>query len=218
MSNDFQLNAMAREDMGKGASRRLRRLANQVPAIIYGGQQAPQNISLAHNELEHALDNEAFYSHIITLNVAGESEQVILKDVQRHPSKPTIMHADFLRVSKTHKLHTKVPIHFVNEDTCVGVKPGGGIISRTMTELDIFCLPADLPEFIELDVAAVEIGDILHISDIKLPSGVESVALSHGEEHDLPVFTVNKPKAAATEEDIAEEEGDTTEESNGDEE
>ena len=165
MSNDFQLNAQAREDMGKGASRRLRRLANQVPAIIYGGQKAPQSISLAHNELKHALENEAFYSHIITLDLAGDSQQVILKDVQRHPSKPLILHADFLRVSKTHKLHTKVPIHFINEDTCVGVKPGGGIVSRTMTELDISCLPADLPEFIELDVAAVEIGDILHISD-----------------------------------------------------
>ena len=219
MSNDFQLNAMAREDMGKGASRRLRRLANQVPAIIYGGQKAPQSISIAHNELKHALENEAFYSHIITLDLAGGSQQVILKDVQRHPSKPVILHVDFLRVSKTHKLHTKVPIHFINEDTCVGVKPGGGIISRTMTELDISCLPADLPEFIELDVAAVEIGDILHISDIKLPSGVESVALSHGEEHDLPVFTVNKPKSAATEEDLADEVADTTtEESNGDEE
>ncbi len=204
MSNDFQLNAKARNDMGKGASRRLRRLANEVPAIIYGGKKDPQNISLTHNTLEHALDNEAFYSHIITLDVDGKTEDVILKDVQRHPAKPVILHVDFLRVSKTQKLHTKVPLHFINEDTCVGVKMSGGNISRSMTELDISCLPADLPEYIEVDVAEVDIGQILHISDIKLPKGVESVGLSHGEEHDLPIFTVNKPKAVVEETDEVE--------------
>ncbi len=207
MSNDFQLNAMVRNDMGKGASRRLRREANLVPAIVYGGSQEPQNISITHNELAHALQNEAFYSHIITINVDGSSQEVILKDVQRHPAKPVVLHADFLRVSKTHKLHTKVPLHFINEDICAGVKTGGGLISHSMTELDISCLPADLPEYIEVDVSAVEIGQILHISDITLPSGVESVALSHGEDHDLPIFTVSKPKGSA--EDTAEgEEGE----------
>jgi len=207
MSNDFQLNAMVRNDMGKGASRRLRREANLVPAIVYGGSQEPQNISITHNELAHALQNEAFYSHIITINVDDSSQEVILKDVQRHPAKPVVLHADFLRVSKTHKLHTKAPLHFINEDICAGVKTGGGLISHSMTELDISCLPADLPEYIEVDVSAVEIGQILHISDIKLPSGVESVALSHGEDHDLPIFTVSKPKGSA--EDAAEgEEGE----------
>ena len=201
MSNDFQLNATVRNDMGKGASRRLRRLANQVPAIIYGGKSAPQNISLGQHELAHALDNEAFYSHIITLDVEGKKQEVILKDLQRHPAKPVILHVDFLRVSKTQKLHTKVPIHFINEDTCVGAKLGGGNISHSMNELDIACLPADLPEYLEVDVAAVEIGQILHISDITLPKGVESVELSHGEEHDLPIFTVNKPKAIVEEVD-----------------
>jgi len=204
MSNDFQLYAKARNDMGKGASRRLRRLANEVPAIIYGGKKDPQNISLTQNTLEHALDNEAFYSHIITLDVDGKTEDVILKDVQRHPAKPVILHVDFLRVSKTQKLQTKVPLHFTNEDTCVGAKLSGGNISRSMTELDISCLPADLPEYIEVDVAEVDIGQILHISDIKLPKGVESVGLSHGEEHDLPIFTVNKPKAVVEETDAPE--------------
>ncbi|TNE76108.1 MAG: 50S ribosomal protein L25/general stress protein Ctc [Gammaproteobacteria bacterium] len=210
MSDDFQLNAMVRNDMGKGASRRLRREANLVPAIIYGGEKAPENISIVHNELDHALQNEAFYSHIITLKVDGAEQDVILKDVQRHPSKPVVLHADFLRVSKTQKLHTKVPLHFVNEETCTGVKMGGGIISHNMTELDISCLPADLPEYIEVDVSDVELGGVLHISDIKMPSGVESVALSHGEEHDLPIFTVNKPKggAEATEEEAGEEGGE----------
>ncbi|MDX2463550.1 MAG: 50S ribosomal protein L25/general stress protein Ctc [Porticoccus sp.] len=204
MSNDFQLNATARNDMGKGASRRLRRLAKVVPAIIYGGKNAPQNISLAQNELEHALQNEAFYSHIITLDVEGKTEDVILKDVQRHPAKPVVLHVDFLRVSKTQKLQTKVPLHFVNEEACVGVKLSGGNISHNMTELDISCLPGDLPEYIEVDVAEVEMGQILHISDITLPKGVESVGLSHGEEHDLPIFTVNKPKAATVDTEDAE--------------
>ncbi|WP_461482991.1 50S ribosomal protein L25/general stress protein Ctc [Porticoccus sp.] len=199
MSDDFKLNAMVRNDMGKGASRRLRREANLVPAIIYGGKNAPENISIASNELEHALQNEAFYSHIITISVDGNDQDVILKDLQRHPSKTVVIHADFLRVSKTQKLHTKVPLHYINEDICVGVKMGGGIISHNMTELDISCLPADLPEYIEVDVSAVDIGGVLHISDIALPSGVESVELSHGAEHDQPIFTINKPKAAVEE-------------------
>jgi large subunit ribosomal protein L25 len=212
MSNDFQLNATVRNDMGKGASRRLRRLAKVVPAIIYGGKSAPQNISLTQNELEHALENEAFYSHIITLNVEGKTEDVILKDVQRHPAKPVILHVDFFRVSKTQKLQTKVPLHFINEETCAGVKLSGGNISHSMTELDISCLPGDLPEYIEVDVEAVEIGQILHISDIKLPKGVESIGLSHGEEHDLPIFTVNKPKAVVETEDTEEPDAESQEE------
>jgi large subunit ribosomal protein L25 len=205
MSDDFKLNVKTRNDMGKGASRRLRRLANEVPAIIYGGKKAPQNISLAQNAFEKALANEAFYSHIITLDVDGKSQDVILKDLQRHPAKPIILHADFLRVSKTKKLQVKAPLHFINEDTCAGVKLGGGLISHSMTELDIACLPANLPEYIEVDVAAVEIGQVLHISDIVLPKGVESVSLSHGEGHDLPIFTINKPKEEVEEvEDTAE--------------
>lgn len=217
MSNDFKLNATVRNDMGKGASRRLRRLAKEVPAIIYGGKKDPQNISLNQNALEHALDNEAFYSHIVTLDVEGKTEDVILKDVQRHPAKPIILHVDFLRVSKTQKLHTKVPLHYINEDTCAGVKLGGGNISRSMNELDITCLPADLPEYLEVDVAEVEIGQILHISDVKLPKGVESVELSHGEEHDLPIFTVNKPKAVVEETEEAGE-ADEAPEAEGEEE
>ena len=144
----------------------------------------------------------------------GKTEDVILKDVQRHPAKPVILHVDFLRVSKTQKLQTKVPLHFINEETCVGVKLSGGNISHNMTELDISCLPGDLPEYIEVDVAEVEMGQILHISDITLPKGVESVGLSHGEEHDLPIFTVNKPKAATVETEDAEgqEEEDQEEE------
>jgi len=197
---DFVLNAKSREDMGKGASRRLRRLANQVPAIVYGGETQPTNISLLHDDIAHALENEAFYSHIITLNVeGGSSEEVILKDVQRHPSRPVILHMDFQRVDRSKKIHTKVPLHFINEEKSKGVK-AGGIVQHSMTELDIQCLPQDLPEYIEVDLLEVGLGDIVHISNIVLPKGVESVELSHGSEHDLPVASIIKTRGMAEEE------------------
>ena len=214
MSTDFTLNAKGREDTGKGASRRLRRLAEEIPAIIYGGKKAPAQISLAHKDVIKALENEGFYSQVIALNVDGKAEDVIIKDIQRHPAKAIVLHMDFLRVSKTTKLTTKIPLHFINEDTCVGVKLGGGLIAHSMTELDIQCLPKDLPEYLEVDMAEVELGQTLHISDIKLPKGVESVALSQGEDHDLPVATVNKPKAAV-EEEPADEAGAETDGAEG---
>ncbi|GAB1267603.1 50S ribosomal protein L25/general stress protein Ctc [Aurantivibrio infirmus] len=200
---DFILNAEARNVVGKGASRRLRREAQLVPAIIYGGSKKPENISVSHKDFLKHLENEAFYSHIITIQQGDSSQDVILKDLQRHPAKLKIIHADFLRVSKNKKLQTQVPLHFINEDTCVGVKTHGGIIAHTKTELEISCLPADLPEYIEVDMAAVEIGQIIHISDLTMPKGVESVELSHGPDHDLPVVTVNKPKAVSEDTDDA---------------
>ncbi len=204
MSDDFVLNAEVRDDLGKGASRRLRRLADLVPAIIYGGNKKPVSITVPHKDLIKQLENEAFYSHIIELKVGDKAENVILKDLQRHPSKDKVMHADFLRVSKTKKLKTTVPLHFINEDSCKGVKLQGGSISHAMTELEISCLPADLPEYIEVDLADAEVGQILHISDIKMPKGVESVALAHGTEYDLPVATINKAKGTADEDEEAE--------------
>lgn len=203
MATEFKLQARSREVKGKGASRRLRRLAHEVPAIVYGSEKAPQNISLSHKDVAKALENEAFYSHIIGLEVDGKSEDVILKDVQRHPAKLLILHLDFMRVSKTKKLQTRVPLHFLNEETCVGVKQSGGIVSHSLTELEVQCLPQDLPEYIEVDMAAVDIGDMVHISDLKLPAGVESTDLLHGEEHDLPVATVIKPRAVIEEDEEA---------------
>ncbi|TVZ40780.1 large subunit ribosomal protein L25 [Alteromonadaceae bacterium 2753L.S.0a.02] len=205
-AEDFKLDAQVRDDQGKGASRRLRH-ENLVPAIVYGGKKDPQNIAISHNEMIKHLENEAFYSHIISLSIAGANEDVILKDLQRHPSKPQILHADFLRVDKTQKLTTRVPLHFVNEESCKGVKLQGGAISHNLTDLEISCLPQDLPEYIEVDLKDVEVGDIVHISDLKLPSGVESVALSHGEEHDQPVATVAKARGASEGEESEEEEG-----------
>lgn len=198
-AENFTLDAEVRETAGKGASRRLRRNADLVPAIVYGGEKAPQNISIAHKELIKHLENEAFYSHIITLNVGGESESVIIKDLQRHPAKPKVLHADFMRVSKTKKIVVNVPLHFINEDKCVGVKVGGGAILHNLSQVQISCLPADLPEFIEVDLTDVDVGQTLHISDLKLPKGVESVELSHGASHDLPVVSVNKGKGGTDE-------------------
>ena len=203
MSTDFTLHAKGREDTGKGASRRLRRLAGEIPAIVYGGKKNPARIALVHKDVMKALENEAFYSHIIALDIDGKSEDVIVKDVQRHPAKAIVLHMDFLRVSKNTKLQTRVPLHFINEDICVGAKLGGGLIAHSMTELEIMCLPADLPEYLEVDMAEVDLGQTLHISDIKLPKGVESVALSHGDDHDLPIAAVNKSKAKDEDEEPA---------------
>jgi len=207
---DFVLNAKARSDIGKGASRRLRRLDNQVPAIIYGLGNAPESISLAANQLSHALENEAFYSHIIELSVDSNTQNVILKDVQRHPAKIEILHVDFLRVDLTQKLTIRVPLHFINEEECYGVKTEGGQISHSSNELEVECLPGDIPEYLEVDMIEITLGQTLHISDVKLPEGVVSVALSHGEDHDLPIAAVVKSKAIEEDEDVVDsaEEGE----------
>lgn len=205
-TEDFTLTATAREESGKGASRRLRREQGMLPAIVYGGDKAPQSITLEHKELVKHLENEAFYSHVITLKIDNTGETVILKDLQRHPAKAQVLHADFLRVSENTKLTVNAPIHFINEANSIGVKQSGGIVNHSMTQIEISCLPGALPEFIEVDLADVDVGDTVHISDIKLPEGVTSVALSHGPDHDLPVASIIKPKGSS---DDAEE---TTEE------
>lgn len=198
---DFVLKAQVRHDTGKGASRRLRRLAGQVPAIVYGGAKSPAAISLRHDDVLHALEQEAFYSHLITLEIEGiGSEEVILKDVQRHPAEPRILHLDFQRVDRSQKIHVRVPIHFLNEDKAKGVK-AGGIVQHALTELDVQCLPQDLPEFIEVDLIDLDVGDVLHISDLKLPPGVESTDLLQGPEHDLPVVSILRPRVSAEEEE-----------------
>ena len=208
MSTNFVINARSREDTGKGASRRLRRQSGEVPAIIYGGKKHAEKISILHKDITKALENEAVYSSIISLAIDGKAEDTIIKDIQRHPAKQVILHLDFLRVSKTTKLQTRVPLNFLNEDICVGVKMGGGLIAHTMTDIEVSCLPKDLPESIDVDMEEIDIGQIVHLSDIKMPSGVESVSLSQGAEYDLTVATVNKQKAADIEETIDSDESD----------
>lgn len=204
MSASFTLNASARADAGKGASRRLRRLEGRLPAVIYGGGKDAQSISLELRELNKALESEAFYSHVLTINIDGKPQQAVLKAMQRHPAKGTPMHADFLRVDATHKLHMKVPVHFLNQDTCVGVKMEGGELAIMQSEVEISCLPKDLPEFLEVDLKDVHLGTTLHLSDIKLPKGVEIPALALGHDHDQPIANVHKSRVEAEEPKAAE--------------
>ena len=201
MSNEFQLNAESRSDTGKGASRRLRRLQERVPGILYGGEAEPQMISVELRELKKALENEAFYSHILTLKVDGKDVQAVLRDLQRHPAKGVPTHADFLRVDKTHKITMNVPLHFINEAGSIGVKKQGGEIQHNISEVEVSCLPQDLPEFIEVDMAEVEMNAIVHLSDLKLPKGVELTQLALGDDHDQPVAAIHAPKVRASESD-----------------
>lgn len=187
MSASFDVIAESRSDKGKGASRRLRR-AGQVPAIVYGGKQPPAMVTLSQIQLGLQLENPAFYSHLLNLKVGEVTEQVVLKDVQRHPSKPSIQHVDFLRVSADEKLRMAVSLRFLNEETAKGVKMGGQVMEY-LSEVEISCLPKDLPETIDIDLAALDIGDIVHLSQIVLPPGV---ALAHDPDPDLPVVGIEE--------------------------
>ena len=196
---DFILNAQARTDLGKGASRRLRRLASQVPAVIYGGDKEAESVSILAKEIAKLFENEAAYSHIIELNVDGKKQNVVVKAMQRHPAKQFILHADFVRVVAGQKLTAIVPVHFINEEAPV---KKGGEISHVVNEIEVSCEAKDLPEFIEVDLAAAEIGSIIHLSDLKAPKGVEFVALAHG--NDLAVANVHAPRVAPEAEGAAE--------------
>jgi len=210
MSESFEVNVELREDLGKGASRRLRRLEDKIPGIVYGGGKKPQPLSLSHKEVIKHLEDEAFYSHILTLKAGKKAEQVILKDLQRHPFKPKITHMDFMRVSATQKLTTSVPLHFINEDICPGVKEGG-VVNHGYTTVEVSCLPKNLPEYIEIDMAEAEMDTIVHLSDIKMPKGVEIVELTHGADHDQAIATIHKARAAVST-DAEDGEEDSTEE------
>jgi large subunit ribosomal protein L25 len=194
MSDQFELNAEVRTDLGKGASRRLRRFDGMVPAIIYGGDKAPQPLSLIRKDLEKALENEAFYSHVLIVNVGKDKENAILKDLQRHPAKHRVTHVDFMRIDDNVAIRVHVPIHFLNETTCHGVKTQGGMIQHQATDIEVQCLPANIPSFIEVDMLNVQTGQIIHLSEVTLPAGVIAVALALGEDHDLAIASVIAPK------------------------
>lgn len=193
MSVTFELKAEPRGDLGKGASRRLRR-AGKVPAILYGGGQEPQPLVLNHLDILNQLKNEAVYSHVLTLNLGDRTESAVLRDLQRHPFKPTILHIDFLRVSADRKLRVHVPLHFVNEETSRGVKQQGGVVSRALIDIEIACLPKDLPEFIEVDLSDLGMGEALHLSQIPLPAGVELAdKIVPGSDQDAIVVNIHHP-------------------------
>ncbi len=190
----FELNAQARTAQGSGASRRLRH-ADKVPGIVYGGSAAAMMIELDHNPLILALRKESFHSSVVNLKVGDKVETVLLRDAQMHPYKPLVLHVDFQRVDTTHAIHQKVPVHFINGDIAPGVKLGGGIVSPALNELDVSCLPQDLPAFIEVDLKDLKAGQSIHVSQLALPKGVKAVV--HGS--DDPVVVVITAKKAAVE-------------------
>ncbi len=197
MSSEFSLNAEPREDKGKGASRRLRR-AGRLPAILYGGGQGPTAISLGQNEILRNLENEAFFSHVLTIHLGGRQEKAVLRDMQRHPAKPVILHVDLQRVKEDEVVHMRVPLHFVGEDVAPGIKLQGGAASHLLTEVEVECLPSVLPEYIDVDMSALELNESIRISDLKLPEGVTLV------EADLEAMVVSISPARSAEEAPAE--------------
>jgi len=198
MSQKLAIHASKRDDVGKGASRRLRRSGDVIPAIMYGAGEDAVSITLGVNEINKAMQNEAFFSQIIDVQVNGGSQQALVRDVQRHPVNGKVLHMDFLRVSANTEIEVHVPLHFIGEAQCVGVRLGGGIITHLMSDVEIRCLPADLPEFIEVDVTALELNGLIHLSELKIPTGVVILALEH-EDDDRAVVSVQPPRVETEE-------------------
>jgi len=192
----FEITAEPRNDQGKGASRRLRH-AGKVPAVIYGGHADARSVSLEHHRLLQLVDNEKFYSSIISVSVGGEKQTAIVKDVQMHPARPAVLHVDLQRVSENEKIRLHLPIHFKGEAASPGVKTQGGVVSHMMADVEISCLPKDLPEFLEVDMSAMNLNDTIHLGDIALPPGVTIAALAHG--RNPPVVSIHAPRAAEPE-------------------
>jgi large subunit ribosomal protein L25 len=220
MSDNISLNVEPRSDSGKGASRRLRH-QGLVPAIVYGGKFDPVQISIAHNEFIHELEKETIYTQVINLKMDGKVQEVILRDLQRHPYKNKILHADFFRIDKNTPIKVVVPVHVNNAEDCVGVKMDGGMLTQLVTEIEIIALPKDLPEYLELDALELHLGEILHLTDIKMPEGVQIVSLTHHEEvediehSDLNVGVLSVVKTRA--EEVIEDEAPEAPDSEGDE-
>lgn len=196
--SEFTLNAQERSDLGKGASRRLRRNANLIPAVIYGAGKEAASISLENREMAKLLLNEAAFNSILTLKIGSKKEDVLIKDLQRHPAKGFVLHADFIRVVADQKLTALIPVTLINEDNCVGVKRDGGELFRPSPELEVSCLPKDLPDTIEVDVANLEVGQVIHVEDIKAPKGVEFVGTG------IAVVTVTAARVSAEEDEEVE--------------
>ena len=224
MSDNITLNAEPRSDSGKGASRRLRH-QGLVPAIVYGGKFDPVQVSIDHNVFLHELDKETIYTQVVDLKMDGKIQEVILRDLQRHPYKNKILHADFFRIDKNTPIKVVVPVHVNNAEECVGVKMDGGMLTQVVTEIEIIALPKDLPEYLEIDALELHLGDILHLTDIQMPEGVEIVALTYLEdvediehdEHNVGVLSVVKTREEVIEDDAPEApEGEDDEVAEGD--
>jgi large subunit ribosomal protein L25 len=209
--DELTLVAQSRGDMGKGASRRLRK-SEMVPAIVYGAKKAALSIQLKHSDVLKSSSQESFYSQILDLSIDGKVERVVLKDMQRHPYKPFVMHMDFQRVDESAALTIRIPVHFLNEEDCIGVKQEGGVIARLMTEIEITCLPKDLPESIEVDVANLGVGDAVHLADLVLPDGVEINSITSGGDGAAAIVQVAMPRMVEEEEEPDSEEVDGADE------
>jgi large subunit ribosomal protein L25 len=211
MAQIHEIKAQSRTDEGKGASRRLRRAA-MVPAVVYGANQPPQSIQIEHNTILLAAKNEWFFSSILDLNVDGKVQKVLVRDWQKHPFKQQMLHMDFLRVNENEAIRVNVPLHFLNQEKSPAGKTSGVVISHNLTEVEVSCLPGNLPEFIEVDLAELKPGDIVHLSQVKLPKGVSLPALSLGADHDIAVVTANtvKEEAEPAAEAAAAPEGEAT--------
>ena len=194
MSANYRLDAEMRDDTGKGASRRLRR-ENKIPAVLYGAGRPAWSLTLPGNQLVRNLQDEAFYASIIDLSLDGKVQKVFLRDLQRHPAKPLILHVDLQRVRDDVEMTVVLPLHYLNEDVSHGVKMEGGQVIRNAVDIEISCLPGVLPEFIEVDLIDLKLGESLHLSDVKLPEGVISTELSYGEDHDQSIVSIISPKA-----------------------
>lgn len=200
MTSIFEFVAESRSSSGRSEARSMRR-EGKVPAILYGGGAEPAKLFLNHNDVIKHFEHEAVYSHVLDVKVDGKTEKAILKEIQRHPGKPQIIHIDFLRISEGDKIRVHVPIHCINEDVSVGVKKGG-VVTHNLVDIEISCLPADLPEYIEVDLIAVDMGESVHLTEITLPPNIEIMALSHGSGHDLPVVSIAAAKGGG--EDVQE--------------
>lgn len=208
MSEQIQITASLREQTGTAASRRMRRRSDEIPGVIYGGEAGAQPLSLNIHELARVMQQEAFYSQILKVVVAGAEEQAVVRDLQRDPASDTVLHVDFLRVSADRPVQVHVPLRFLNEHDCAGVRMGGNI-AYNLIEVEVSCLPADLPEYIEIDIGELELGDTLHLTDLDPPAGVSIVALMYGEERNIPVVSVQTPRGGTGDEDEAEAEEET---------
>ena len=204
MAEKFDLIADIREDSGKGASRRLRH-QGKVPAIIYGAGRPPRSLTLDHNKVIQQLENESFYSSVLNIKVGDKSQAAIVKDVQRHPSRPLIMHLDFQRIVEDQVIRMNVPIHLVGADIAVGVKDGGGTVSQMRNDVEVICLPRDLPEYLELDITALELDGLMYMADIPLPEGVEIPELAQEVDQVQPIVSIHVIKEVVIEEEVEEE-------------
>ena len=217
----ISLNATLREGQGKGASRRLRH-TNQLPGIVYGAGKEPVSISLLQKDIQHKLPEESFYSQVLSLSIEGKAEDVLIRDIQHHPYKMEVMHMDFIRVDANKVVHIHSQLHFTGEEVSPGVKTDDGVISHVIIEVELECLPKDIPDHIEVDLSEMNIGDVIHLSDLKMPAGVEVLALKHGDDNDSVVASMHvrkvveeiedeAPEAPVSEDDEAEEEGGDSE-------